>query len=107
MSENKSALTFITESLPSFFVGEFTTFDIEASGGTLPYSFTITEGALPNGLNMSAQGTISGTPTEMETSTVWVKLTDAAGAHLTQAFEVQVVAEEQGTDTASRSTSAN
>ncbi|HTM14238.1 MAG TPA: putative Ig domain-containing protein [Bryobacteraceae bacterium] len=34
-----------------------------AGGGTLPYTFTITQGALPPGLQMDGTGAITGTPT--------------------------------------------
>ena len=36
---------------------------ISASGGTAPYAYSITAGALPAGLTLSATGTLSGTPT--------------------------------------------
>jgi hypothetical protein len=35
---------------------------ITANGGTSPYTFALTEGALPNGLTLSAAGVLSGTP---------------------------------------------
>lgn len=36
---------------------------LTASGGTPPYSFSIAEGALPAGVSLAADGTLSGTPT--------------------------------------------
>lgn len=36
---------------------------IAASGGATPYTFTLTAGALPAGLGLAANGTISGSPT--------------------------------------------
>ncbi|MDQ6652976.1 MAG: putative Ig domain-containing protein [Acidobacteriota bacterium] len=108
MSQNQSTLTFITESLPGFFVGESAQVDIEASGGTTPYSFEITEGTLPNGLHLTEGGRISGTPTESGDTTVFVKVTDNEGSHLTQAYDVQVSAsDEQSTGGTGRSTSAS
>ena len=87
----KSTLTFITESLTAFTVDQPYNFDLEASGGIPPYNFQIAQGALPNGVNLSSGGKISGTPTQADGTTVFVKLTDADGNHLTQAFDCQVV----------------
>ena len=90
MVENQSTLTFITESLTAFTVGEPKQVDIEVSGGTPPYDFEITDGALPAGVSLSAAGTVSGTATQIGDTTVFVKVTDANNSHLTQAFDVQV-----------------
>lgn len=87
---NCNLLTFITESLPGFFVNEPASFAIEVWGGTAPYTFTITSGALPSGLSMSSAGVISGTPTAVADTTIFVRVTDANGCQLTQAFAVRV-----------------
>jgi len=52
---------------------------LAGKGGTTPYNWTITSGALPGGLSLSTAGAISGTPTVAGTFPVTVKLTDAAG----------------------------
>ena len=87
---NCAWLTFITESLPTFFVSEPVNFPIEVCCGTAPYTFQITSGSLPAGLSMSSAGVISGTPTTVTNTTIYVKVTDANGCHLTQAFMVAV-----------------
>ena len=86
-----STLTFITESLPDFTQNTPANFQIEAVGGTPPYQFQITQGALPAGLSLGSAGLIAGTPTQVADTTVFVLLSDAAGASLTQAFAVRVV----------------
>jgi Putative Ig domain len=86
----KSTLTFITESLPAFVVGESPEVTLEVSGGTPPYTFEITDGDLPDDLALSDDGIISGTVIENEGGTVFIKVTDDDGASLTQAFDVQV-----------------
>ena len=83
-------LTFETESLPGFSVDEAFDFDIQAVGGTPPYNFELTEGSLPDGIELSTDGNLSGTPTEAGDVTAFIKLSDAAGAELTQAFDCQV-----------------
>ena len=86
----QSTLTFITESLPGFHVGVPANFQIEASGGIPPYGFAITQGTLPKSLSLNKKGKISGLASRVADTTVFVKLTDKAGASLTQAFAVRV-----------------
>ena len=47
------------------------------SGGTSPYSYSLFSGALPPGLTLASNGTISGTPTTAGTYTFVVNATDA------------------------------
>ena len=51
---------------------------IPVTGGTAPYSCSITTGTLPAGLTLGANCTITGTPTTAGSSTVTVKATDSA-----------------------------
>ncbi|MBA8879178.1 uncharacterized protein YhjY with autotransporter beta-barrel domain/carbon monoxide dehydrogenase subunit G [Phyllobacterium myrsinacearum] len=51
-----------------------------ASGGTAPYSYAVTTGALPTGLSLSAAGVISGTPTAIGNVNFTVIATDSSGA---------------------------
>ena len=64
---------------------------LTAAGGAAPYSFSISAGALPNGLNLSTTGVISGTPTAGGNFTFTVKATDNNGCTGTQAYTVSVV----------------
>jgi len=91
-TNSTSTLTFLTEGLPDFYVGQSANFSMEAVGGTPPYSFQITQGTLPPGLNFSSSGTISGTPTQTDDTTIFVKLTDSASpqGHITEAFALRV-----------------
>ncbi len=50
-----------------------------ARGGRAPYTFAITSGALPAGLTLNANGTITGTPTVSGTFTFTVEVTDSDG----------------------------
>ncbi len=65
--------------LPNGTVGSAYSQTITASGGTAPYSFAVTNGALPAGLTLAGSGTISGTPTTAGTFTVTIRGTDANG----------------------------
>jgi hypothetical protein len=91
LSTKRSTLTFLTESLAAFTVGRLKKTRIQASGGTPPYSFGQTQGSsLPAGLGLNYQGTLWGTPTQAGDTTIFVKVIDLIGGHLTQAFDLQV-----------------
>ena len=53
-------------------------FYFNASGGSPPFSWTVTAGALPGGLTLAPDGTLSGTPTVVGTFSFTVKATDSA-----------------------------
>jgi hypothetical protein len=91
ISTKRSTLTFLTESLPAFTVGRLKKTRIQAVGGTPPYSFGLTQGSsLPAGLGLNYQGTLWGTPTQAGDTTIFVKVIDLIGGHLTQAFDLQI-----------------
>lgn len=50
---------------------------LSASGGTAPYSFAVTAGALPAGLTLSSTGSLSGTPSAVGSFNFTVSATDA------------------------------
>jgi alpha-tubulin suppressor-like RCC1 family protein/sugar lactone lactonase YvrE len=52
---------------------------VTASGGTAPYTFAVTTGTLPSGLNLSTAGQLSGTPLMEGAFNVTVTATDANG----------------------------
>lgn len=67
-------------------------YTITATGGTAPYTFALVSGTLPAGLTFNGDGTITGTPTSNGSATLGVKVTDAAGASLTNSFTLNVSA---------------
>ncbi|MGH9844572.1 MAG: Ig domain-containing protein, partial [Blastocatellia bacterium] len=60
------------------------------SGGTSPYSFTISAGLLPGGLTLSSAGVLSGTPTAFGTFNFTVKATDSNGCMGTRAYTLVI-----------------
>lgn len=64
---------------------------ISASGGAGPYDFTVTSGALPTGLSLASDGTISGTPSAASTFNFVVRATDYADCTGTRAYSIAVV----------------
>jgi hypothetical protein len=87
--QTQCLLTYISESIAEGTVGVPYQFQLEACCGTPPYRYAITGGALPQGLHMNQNGKITGKPTAVEDTTVFILLTDNAGCSLTQAFAVR------------------
>ena len=52
-----------------------------ASGGVGPYTFADTFGALPTGISLSADGLLSGIPTQAGTFNFTLTVSDSAGNH--------------------------
>ena len=85
--------TVTTSSLPGGTVGTAYSTTLQASGGTTPYSWSISAGSLPAGLTLSSStGQISGTPTAAGTASFTVQVTDAANNTGTKALSVGVTA---------------
>lgn len=70
--------TIVTASIPNGNVGTAYSTTLALSGGSSPFTWTVTSGSLPTGLTLgSTTGTISGTPTVAATSSFQITLTDA------------------------------
>jgi hypothetical protein len=72
-----ASVQIISSSVPSGQVGALYSATLAAAGGTTPYSWNISSGALPAGLTLSSTGIISGTPTEAGTFGISVEVTDS------------------------------
>jgi Putative Ig domain len=78
VASNIPPLSIPTASLPKGTVGATYAAALAASGGTAPYGWQITSGALPAGLTLgAATGVISGTPTTAVTSSITFSVTDS------------------------------
>jgi hypothetical protein len=85
------AVTILSASpLPSGSTGVSYSQTLSASGGSGPYSWSLTSGALPAGLSLSGGGTISGTPSGSCAATFTVAATDANGIVGLQQFGLTV-----------------
>lgn len=74
-----AALTLTPTTLPTPVAGQAYSQTMKATGGTAPYRFTVTSGALPAGLALdAASGAITGTPSATGSSTFTVTATDAS-----------------------------
>ena len=80
------AIVLAPATLPNTTVGVAYSQTLTASGGTLPYTFTVISGAPPVGLTLAPTGALTGTPTVAGTSTFTVRVTDAAGCTATRSY---------------------
>jgi sugar lactone lactonase YvrE len=71
-------ITISPATLPGGTVGAAYIQTISASGGTAPYTYTVTNGTLPAGLTLSSNGTLSGTPTASGTYPITVNAADSS-----------------------------
>jgi hypothetical protein len=69
--------------LPGGIVGTAYATTLSGTGGIPPYTWTITQGALPAGLALSSTGAITGAPTAAGTASFTVTLTDSGSPALT------------------------
>jgi hypothetical protein len=87
-----SGLRVITDPLPpGGVIGEPYSFQFQAAGGAPPYAWTMWSGPPPDGLVLSADGTLSGTPIRFN-DTIKVLVTDAVGATAFAVVPLEIVA---------------
>src|SRR5215510_5106666 len=72
--------------LPGAVSGVGYNYQVNGAGGTGPYSFTITGGALPGGLSLSPTGAISGSTNAVGTANFTVTITDSMSVTASKAF---------------------
>jgi hypothetical protein len=83
--------TIETRALPSGKVGELYSHALAATGGTLPYTWSIATGTLPPGLTLGApSGLVSGTPTQAGEWDCVVQLQDGSGATASQPETIKI-----------------
>jgi len=76
--------------LPSASINVAYSQNVSASGGTPPYSWALSGGALPGGLTLSSGGAITGTPSATGTFQFTLTVTDSVSATASQQFTLIV-----------------
>ena len=73
-------------------VGTAYTDTLTATGGTTPYTWSVSAGTLPAGITLNAStGVLAGTPTAAGTSSFTVKVTDANSQTATEATSITIL----------------
>ncbi|HEY8131773.1 MAG TPA: proprotein convertase P-domain-containing protein, partial [Thermoanaerobaculia bacterium] len=85
-------LTVSPSTLPNGAAGIAYNQTITASGGTAPYTFSLTAGALPSGLTLSSAGALAGAPTTTGSASFTITAVDANGCVGSRAYSMNVTA---------------
>ena len=86
-----TGLTISTTTLPNGTVNSAYSTTLKSVGGTGTITWSISQGSLPTGVNLSASGTISGTPTAAGTSNFTVSATDSSTPAQTKTQALSIV----------------
>jgi hypothetical protein len=91
------SLNFTSTSLPQPVVGQYYSVQLLAYGGSSPYTFSLTSGTLPQGLNINSTGQIFGTPQSSQSSSFTLRVNDAFGRTASANFSLSPGGSVQGT----------
>ncbi|HET8552662.1 MAG TPA: putative Ig domain-containing protein, partial [Gammaproteobacteria bacterium] len=83
-------ITISPSSLPNAAFGVSYTQHFIADGGQAPYTYSVTSGALPPGIELGSDGTLSGTPTASGPFQFVIEATDSNGAPGDQSYTLTV-----------------
>lgn len=81
-----------TTSLPQGAVGTAFSAQASATGGSVPYTWSLASGSLPDGLSLSSSGEITGAPTTAGTFSFSLAVLDSNGKSDSQTVSMTVVA---------------
>lgn len=87
-----TAVTVFTSFLPAATQGTPYSTTLVPGPGAPPYLWSLASGTLPAGLSLSSGGVISGTPTNVETDTPVIQVTDIFGGVAQRSFSLMVSA---------------
>jgi Bacterial Ig-like domain (group 3)/MBG domain (YGX type)/Putative Ig domain/NHL repeat len=90
VSGTATAIIVSPSTLTAATVGSNYSVNLTASGGTGPYTFSLTSGALPVGISLGSSGTISGTPAAGGMFSFSITATDSTSTSSSQAFSLVV-----------------
>ena len=82
-----------TSSLADALIGSPYAQSLQATGGTPPYTWSVTNGALPDGITLDANsGTLSGMPSAVGSFTFTLRATDSVYAFAEGHFQIMIAA---------------
>jgi hypothetical protein len=95
--QNASTPSISTVSVPSAAVGVVYASGVTANGGQLPYTWSVSSGSLPPGIQLdSTTGALNGTPTQQGQFSFAAKVTDVASHIATQNLTLSVSSQTTG-----------
>jgi hypothetical protein len=83
-------LAVATSSLPSITQNGTYESNLSATGGTVPYTWSVVSGTLPGGLSLAPGGSISGTPDSAGTSNFTVQVADSTSLTAIKALSITI-----------------
>lgn len=89
---SSSQLTILTNVLPSAVVNTVYSTSLQVTGGTAPYTWSISSGALPTGIQISSSGFLNGTSTATGSSVFAVQVHDASNNFAGATFTIEITA---------------
>ena len=89
-STGSGSLSVSTTSLPNGTVSVSYSQTLAATGGTSPYTWSVSSGSLPVGLTLSSNGAISGTPSVAASSSFSVQVQDSTGTAASASLGINV-----------------
>lgn len=87
-----NSVTVATGTLPDAYQGRPFGGALSAMGGSPPYTWALVQGSLPDGIQLSAAGAFSGSPTAIGTSAFTVEVTDMLGQQAQKSLSIEVLA---------------
>jgi hypothetical protein len=85
------SLNLINTGMPTAYVNQYYSYQLQAYGGTTPYYYSVQSGTLPPGLSLSSSGLIYGTPQNTGASYFTVRVSDNYSRSATQPFNLAPV----------------
>ncbi len=87
---SSDGVTLDAATLPDARVNNSYTFALHARGGSGGYTFSLSDGALPDGITLTSDGTIRGLATTEATASFTAQVTDSAGATSVATYSLRV-----------------
>ncbi len=81
---------FTQTTLPSANSGQYYSFQLNAAGGSYPYTYALSSGSLPSGLTLNYNGLITGTPYCGSNQSFGIQVTDSLGRRGVNQFTLPI-----------------
>jgi hypothetical protein len=92
MTVTPAALTITTSAFPIATLNTPYSAQLQATGGTPPYTWSVATGSLSAGLALASTGSVTGTPSNVGSQDFVIKVTDSSSASATRSFSLLVQA---------------